>query len=55
MKNKNNESEFVFFNAEFLIDIDKYGIEKLYGIASNRAFTGKFEGMNVVIMPMLNE
>lgn len=55
LKNKNNESEFVFFNAKFLIDIEKYGIEKLSGQDNKKAFTGKFEGMNIVIMPMNKE
>ena len=55
LKNKNNESEFVFFNAKYLLDIEKFGIDTLYGQDNKKAFTGKFEGMNIVIMPMLNE
>ena len=44
----------MFFNAKFLIDIEKYGITELSGQDNKKAFTGKFEGMNVVIMPMIN-
>ena len=55
LKNKNNEAESVMFNVKYLLDIEKYGIEKLSGQDNKKAFTGKFEGMNIVIMPMMNE
>lgn len=54
LTNTKNESEFVSFNVEYLLDIEKFGITKLYGQENEKAFTGKHEGMNIVIMPMIN-
>lgn len=51
--NKNNESESVLFNAKYLLDLEKFGITELYGQNSKSAYTGKHEGMNIVIMPMI--
>lgn len=53
LTNKKNEAEFVFFNVEFLLDIEKFGITELYGQQDRKAFTGKHEGMSLVIMPMV--
>jgi hypothetical protein len=44
----------VLFNAKYLLDIEKFGIDALYGQDNKKAFSGKFEGMNIVIMPMIN-
>lgn len=54
LTNTKNESEFVFFNVNFLLDIEKFGIETLYGQDKIKAYTGKAEGMNIVIMPMVS-
>lgn len=53
LTNKNNENEFVFFNVTFLLDIEKFGIDTLYGQDNRKPFTGKHEDMNIVIMPMI--
>lgn len=53
LTNKKDENEFVFFNVRFLLDIKKFGITELYGQQDSKAFTGKHEGMNIVIMPMI--
>jgi DNA polymerase III sliding clamp (beta) subunit (PCNA family) len=52
LTNTKNESEFVFFNVKFLLDIEKFGINTLYGQDNKKAYTGKHEDMNIVIMPM---
>ena len=51
--NKNNESEFVYFNVEYLLDIEKFGIDTLHGQDNLKPYTGEAEGMNIVIMPMV--
>ena len=53
LTNKNNESEFVFFNVKYLLDIEKFGITELYGQDNRKPYTGKHEDMNIVIMPMI--
>lgn len=53
--NKNNEAEFVFFNVKFLLDIEKFGIDTLYGQDYVKAYTGEAEGVNLVFMPMRKE
>ena len=45
----------MLFNAKYLLDIEKFGIDTLYGQDNKKAFSGKFEGMNIVIMPMINK
>ena len=55
LKNKNNAAESVMFNVKYLLDIEKYGIEKLSGQDNKKAYTGKFDGMHIVIMPMMKE
>lgn len=55
LTNKKKESEFVFFNVKYLLDIEKFGLDTLYGQDNLKAFTGQHEGMNLVIMPMSKE
>lgn len=55
LTNKKNESEFVLFNVKYLLDIENFGIDTLYGQDNRKAYTGKHEGMNIVIMPMIKE
>jgi hypothetical protein len=54
LTNTKNESEFVSFNVKYLLDIEKFGIDTLYGQGNKGAFTGKHEDVNIVIMPMIN-
>lgn len=53
LTNKKDENEFVFFDVRYLLDIEKFGIDTLYGKNNKEAYKGKAEDMNIVIMPML--
>ena len=53
LQNKNNGNESVFFNVIYLLDIEKFGIDTLYGEGERKAYTGKFDGMNIILMPMM--
>lgn len=53
LNNKKDENEFVFFDVRFLLDLEKFGITALYGQDNIKAYTGKHEGMDIVIMPMV--
>lgn len=53
LTNTKNESEFVYFNVKYLLDIEKFGITELYGQDNRKPYTGKHEDMNIVIMPMI--
>lgn len=53
LTNQKNENEFVYFDVRYLLDIEKFGLDTLYGQDNLKAFTGQHEGMNIVIMPMI--